>query len=87
MQTIVLYRYTRVDGGTTVSIEKPDAEYTETSRLIANDGYILTDGVNYAFCIDTDNPSQWCEVEYSEDSDEATITDYEDALRELGVNV
>ena len=49
MQTIVLYRYTRVDGGTTVSTEKPDTEYTETSRLIANDGYILTDGVNYTF--------------------------------------
>ena len=70
MQKITLYRYIRPGGGVTVSTAKPDAEYTELTRLVADDGYILTDGVNYASCIDTDNPSVWSEVEYTEGQDE-----------------
>lgn len=63
MQTILLYRYIRADGGITVSPEKPDTEYTELTRLVADEGYILTNGDTYTFCIDTDNPDLWIEKE------------------------
>lgn len=62
MQTITLYRYTRPDGGVTVSTVKPDADYTELTRLVADDGYTLTDGMNYTSCTDTDNLDIWSEV-------------------------
>ena len=92
MQTITLYRYIRPNGGVTVSTVKPDAEYTELTRLFADDGYILTDdGVNYTSCIDTDYPVAWVEVvdtgEAGGDPDEATEADYQNALRGLGVDV
>lgn len=66
MQTIPLYRYTRPNGGVTVSTVKPDTEYTELSRLAADDGFILTDGATFTACTDTDNPSTWSEVEDTE---------------------
>ena len=75
MKTINLYRYIRPDGGVTVSTAKPDAEYTELTRLVADKGYILTDGVKHAHCTDTDNPSVWSEVEYTEGQDELTETE------------
>jgi hypothetical protein len=62
MQKITLYRFTRPDGGVTTSLVKPDGEYTELFRLVADEGYILTDGVNFTSCIDTDNPGAWSEV-------------------------
>ena len=72
MKTIPLYRYNRPGGGVTVSTVKPDAEYTELTRLVADGGYILTDGTNYASCTDTDNPSVWSEVVDTENQDEMT---------------
>ena len=62
MQTITLYRYNRPDGGVTVSPVKPDVEYTELYRLVADEGYILTDGEDVTYCTDTDNPAVWYEV-------------------------
>lgn len=59
MQKITLYRYNRTEGGVTVSPVKPNAEYTELFRLIADEGCTLTDGVNYAECVDTDDPEAW----------------------------
>lgn len=61
MQKITLYRYIRADGGVTVSPVKPDGEYTVLYRLIADEGRTLTDGVNRAECVDTDNPELWAE--------------------------
>lgn len=94
MQTISLYRYVRADGGVTVSTVKPDGEYSERFRLVADDGYILTDGKAIASCTDTDNPSAWYEVvdngqEESGDPEEAEATeeDYLATLAELGVSV
>lgn len=91
MQKITLYRYIRPNGGVTVSTAKPDSEYTELTRLFADDGYILTDGVNYTSCIDTDHPDAWAEVvdtgEADNDPGEATEADYQNALREMGVDV
>lgn len=62
MQILTLYRYTREDGGTTTSTEKPNVPYTETKRLVADDGMVLTDGNTYAPCIDTEDESGWTEV-------------------------
>lgn len=66
MKTIPLYRYIRPDGGVTVSPVKPDAEYAEMYRLVADEGNILTDGVTTTACIDTDNPNEWFEVQDTE---------------------
>lgn len=90
MRKIVLYRYTRTDGGVTVSIEKPDSDYTELYRLVADEGMAMTDGFVIADCIDTNDPSAWSEVvgvENYEDPEEATRSDYQNALREMGVEV
>lgn len=62
MQTINLYRYTRPDGGVTVSTVKPDGEYTALYRLVADEGMVLTDGVTTTFCTDTSDASVWSEV-------------------------
>ena len=91
MKTIPLYRYNRPGGGVTVSTVKPNAEYTELTRLVADEGYILTDGTEYTTCIDMDYPAAWVEVvdigEADSNPDEATEADYQNALRDLGVDV
>jgi hypothetical protein len=94
MQTITLYRYNRADGGVTISPVKPDCEYTEMVRLVADDGKVLTnDGEHFSSCVDTDTADGWQEVDAPEeeqpeehDPDEATTEDYIDALAELGVS-
>lgn len=63
MQKIPLYRYIRADGGVTVSTDKPETEYIELTRLVADEGYILVNDDTYTFCIDTDNPDLWIEKE------------------------
>lgn len=87
MQTIPLYRYTRPDGGVTVSTVKPSGEYTELSRLVADEGYTLTNGETTTPCVDTDNPGVWSEVADTENPNEATAADYQAALRDMGVEV
>ena len=62
MQTIKLYRYSRPDGGVTVTPVKPDCEYTGMVRLVADEGFVLTNGEVYTSCIDTDEPNKWTEV-------------------------
>lgn len=64
MQNIALYKYKRADGGTTISPIKPDCEYTEMMRLVADEGKILiNDGENFTVCIDTDMTEGWSEIE------------------------
>lgn len=87
MKTIPLYRYIRISGGITVTPEKPNTEYTELTRLAADDGYILTDGTNFTACIDTDNPDIWVEVVDGEKPDEPTAADYQASLAEFGVKL
>ena len=65
MQNIPLYRYKRENGKITDSIIKPNTDYTELYRLIADEGHILTDGENFTPCIDTDEPEKWTEVEFT----------------------
>ena len=67
MEIITLYRYSRQNGGTTVSPNKPDAEFTNLYRLVAGDGKILSNGDEQVFCIDTETPGQWTENDYTED--------------------
>lgn len=67
MQTITLYRYTREDGGVTVSPEKPTGEYTTLYRLVADEGKALTqDGETFTPCVDVDDVGGWYEVEVIE---------------------
>ena len=85
MQIITLYRYERDGGGTTVSPVKPDCEYTEMVRLVADEGKVLTsDGEDSTTCVDTDTADGWYEVDAHES--EATDADYQEALENLGVN-
>ena len=59
-----LYRYEREDGGVTVSPIKPDCEYTEKVRLIADEGKMLTlDGERLCRVIDADSAEGWYEVD------------------------
>lgn len=87
MQKVTLYRYTRPEGGVTVSPMKPDAEYSVLYRLIADEGMELTDGVIRTTCTDTENPDAWNEVVAEDDPNAATAEDYEAALAEFGVEV
>ena len=64
MITMTLYRVERSDGGIDVTPNKPTEQpYTETFRLIADEGKLLTDGENQFTCIDTDNPDDFTEVD------------------------
>lgn len=69
MQTITLYRYIRPDGGVSVSPVKPDSEYTELYRLVADEGHMLTSGTDITNCTDTSDPSIWTEIEYEEENE------------------
>ena len=64
MEIIVLYKYERESGGVTVSPIKPDCEYVEMSRLVADEGKVLTrDGANLSCCVDVDSVDGWYEVD------------------------
>ena len=63
MQNITIYRYLRESGGVTVSPEKPDCEYTEMHRLIADDNKLLTNGEITTCCIDVESADGWYEIE------------------------
>lgn len=63
MQTINLYKYTRADGGVTVSPIKPDAEYTEMYRLVADEGKVLVNGEITTTCADVESTDGWTEID------------------------
>lgn len=69
MQRITLYKYTRTDGGTTVSPVKPDCEYTEEVRLVADEGKALTNGETVTACVDTDSAEGWTEIDAPEETE------------------
>ena len=81
MKIVKLYNYKRADGGTTVSLNKPDEEtaYTEMQRLIADEGKLLTDGTYITPCIDVYSAEGWTEIidpktEETEETEEAGET-------------
>lgn len=67
MQIITLYRYIRPDGGISVSPIKPNVEYTEMVRLVADEGKTLTDGTNTTTCIDVSSTEGWTEIDTPKD--------------------
>lgn len=67
MQVVKLFRYTRANGGITISTKRPQVEYTELFRLIADNGKALTDGKVMTPCIDTEDVNIWTEIEISEE--------------------
>jgi hypothetical protein len=59
-----LYRFKRADGGITDSPNKPDCEYTERVRIIADEGKAVTkDGENLYSVIDADSAEGFYEVD------------------------
>lgn len=59
-----LYRYERADGGITISPNKPDCEYTELVRIIADEGKVVTkDGKDVYCVIDADSADGYYEVD------------------------
>lgn len=80
MQTITLYRYVRPDGGITTSPVKPNGEYTEMYRLIADEGKALTDGVTITACTDTSDPYIGMEID---DPGEMTETEQKAAAYDI----
>ena len=63
MEIKTLYKYVRADDGITVSLTKPDVEYTELFRLVADEGMELVKDDIHAACIDTDTIEGWTEIE------------------------
>lgn len=63
MQIIPLYKYKRADGGITVSPRKPECEYTEMYRLVADEGKVLTDGETMTSCTDVESVEGWSEID------------------------
>ena len=63
MQIVNLYKYIRDDGGTTVSPTKPNTEYTEMFRLIADEGKELMNGDVRTPCIDVEHIEGWTEID------------------------
>lgn len=63
MQIIPLYKYEREGGGITVSPIKPNVEYTEMYRLVADEGKVLTNGKDVAWCVDVESVDGWIEID------------------------
>jgi hypothetical protein len=63
MQIINLYKYHRADGGITVSPRKPECEYTEMYRLVADEGKALTNGDIITPCVDVESIDGWAEID------------------------
>ena len=62
MQIIPIYKYIRSDGGVSVSPNKPDCEYTEMFRIIADEGCTLRKGDLEATCVDAEEVEEWEEL-------------------------
>lgn len=76
----ILFRVQHSDGSVSVGPEEPVNEsYTESYRLIADEGKIITDGENNYSCIDTDEPDKYTEIdEVIEEQSEEDIETEED---------
>lgn len=72
MQNITIYRYTRPDGGTSISPQIPEGEYTTLSRLVADEGMVLVNGEKKAYCVDTETTDAWVEIVDTEEPDAET---------------
>lgn len=82
MQIINLYKYIRDDGGTTISPVKPNIEYTEMFRLIADEGKELMNGDIRTSCIDVESIEGWSEIDAPTTDDEDNDKTYSGLLEE-----
>ena len=73
MKIIMLYKYIRDDGGTTVSPVKPDCPYTIKYRIVADEGKILTNGIKRTGCIDVDTVDGWDEIDAPDEEEEDMV--------------
>ena len=70
MEIRTLYRYEREACKVTVSTEKPDVEYVEVYRIIADEDKTVTkDGLNFYSVVDSETKEGWRETGVSEDGD------------------
>ena len=70
MQIKPLYKYTRIDGGITITPIQPDVAYTQLYRLVAEDSGEITNGEITTTCIDVESYDGWHDVD-----DEITDTE------------
>jgi hypothetical protein len=56
----------RENGGVTVSPNKPDCEYTEMYRIVADDDKILVNGDIVTPCLDVESIEGWEEIDIPE---------------------
>ena len=70
MKVIPLCKFIRPDGGVTVSPIKPEVEYSEMFRLVADEGMILKNGEVETTCTDVLSADGWEEVEAPEEDTE-----------------
>lgn len=65
MKIIELYKYENEDGSISISPEnRPGGVNIEYKyRLIADEGKAITDGENIFYCVDTEDVSQFFEIE------------------------
>lgn len=73
MKVIPLYKFIRPDGGVTVSPIKPEGEYSEMLRLVADEGMILKNGEVETTCTDVLSTDNWEEIEAPEEPVNETI--------------
>ena len=79
MEVRTLYRYEREDGGMDVSPNKPDCQYTELFRIIADEGHVVTeDGENLYYCVDVEYIDGWYEIEEPEKPEEESEKEIEE---------
>lgn len=73
MQIVKIYKYNRIGGGVTVSPIKPDIEYTEMYRLVADEKKVLINGEITTTCTDVESTAGWAEID--EPVEDTTPTD------------
>lgn len=68
MEIRTLYRYEREAGKVTVSTVKPDCDYTEMYRIVADNNKVVTlDNENFYSVIDTEIKDGWIETTVPEE--------------------
>ena len=83
MQTVILYRFRREDGGYSVSPNRPDGEYETRVRLIADEGKALTDGKVVTQCTDAESADGWTEIDAPGEDSPDVIAAVDEAIRIL----
>lgn len=63
MQRVNLYKYEDEKGTVITPVQRDPSDEPYAVRLIADEGYILTDGETETPCVDTHEPEKWWEVE------------------------